>query len=104
MNTGWIGGAPSSGAKRISIGNTRRIIDSILNQKINQETFKKDDIFGLMIPENLEGVDMEILNPINAWTDKEKFQIESKKLSSLFKENFIKYGDEIDYLKVGGPV
>ena len=103
VNTGWIGGSPSTGAKRISIGNTRRIIDSILNQKINQETFKKDDIFGLMIPENLEGLDREILNPINAWADKEKFQIESKILSNLFKENFIKYGDEVDYLKVGGP-
>ena len=62
-------------------------------KKINQETFKKDDIFGLMIPENLKGVDMEILNPINAWIDKEKFKIESKKLSNLFKENFIKYGE-----------
>ena len=104
VNTGWVGGSPSSGAKRISIGNTRMIIDSILNQKINQATFRKDDIFGLMIPDNLEGIDSDILSPINAWMDKEKFQIESEKLSKLFKDNFIKYGDEVDYLKVGGPV
>ena len=103
VNTGWVGGSPSSGAKRISIRNTRMIIDSILNQKINQTSFKKDDIFGLMIPNNLEGIDSEILNPINAWIDKEKFQVESKKLSNLFKDNFIKYGDKVDYLKVGGP-
>ena len=104
VNTGWVGGSPSLGAKRISIGDTRRIIDSILNQKINQQVFKTDDIFGLMIPENIEGVNSEILNPINAWSDKEKFQIESKKLSNLFKKNFIKYGDKVDYLKVGGPI
>jgi phosphoenolpyruvate carboxykinase (ATP) len=103
VNTGWVGGSPSSRAKRISIRNTRMIIDSILNQKINQTSFKKDDIFGLMIPNNLEGIDSEILNPINAWIDKEKFQVESKKLSNLFKDNFIKYGDKVDYLKVGGP-
>ena len=57
-----------------------------------------------MIPDNLEGIDSDILSPINAWMDKEKFQIESDKLSKLFKDNFIIYGDEVDYLKVGGPV
>ena len=57
-----------------------------------------------MIPDNLEGIDSDILSPINAWMDKEKFQIESEKLSKLFKDNFIIYGDEVDYLKVGGPV
>ena len=104
VNTGWIGGSPSSGASRISIKDTRNIIDSILNEKINQSDFKKDKIFGLMMPGYLEGIDSQILDPINAWSDKEKYQFESKKLSDLFKENFIKYGKEVEYLKVGGPV
>ena len=104
VNSGWIGGSPSTGANRISIGNTRRIIDSILNDSINEVTFSKDEIFGLMLPNSLDGVESGILNPINAWDDKELFVSESKKLSNLFKENFNKYGDEVDYLKVGGPI
>jgi phosphoenolpyruvate carboxykinase (ATP) len=57
-----------------------------------------------MIPSDLKGIDSKILNPINAWSDKEKYHSESKKLSDLFKENFVKYGDEVKHLKVGGPV
>ena len=104
VNTGWIGGSPSSGANRISISNTRKIIDSILNQNINNENFNKDEIFGLMIPEKIEGIDPEILNPINAWSDKEFFASESQKLSDLFKQNFTRYGDVVNHLEMGGPL
>ena len=75
-----------------------------MNQKINDENFSKDEIFGLMIPDNLDGVDSAILNPINAWTDKKLFNGESRKLSDLFKENFLKYGEQVNHLKAGGPV
>ena len=103
VNTGWVGGSPSFGASRISIKNTRTIIDSILNKSINKSNFNKDDVFGLMIPDKLNGIDDQILNPINAWNDKKEFHLESKKLSDLFKENFIKYGNEVEHLKLGGP-
>ena len=103
VNTGWVGGSPSSGASRISIKDTRTIIDSILNKSINKSNFNKDDVFGLMIPDKLNGIEDHILNPINAWNDNEEFHLESKKLSDLFKENFTKYGDEVEHLKVGGP-
>ena len=56
-----------------------------------------------MIPEKLNGIEDHILNPINAWNDKAQFHLESKKLSDLFKENFIKYGNEVEHLKAGGP-
>ena len=103
VNTGWIGGSPSSGASRISIGDTRRIIDSILEGSINDESFTEDKIFKLMVPDNLEGVDSAILNPINAWVDKHFFTEESKKLSNLFKQNFKKFGKEVEHLLCGGP-
>ena len=103
VNTGWIGGSPSSGAKRISISDTRCIIDNILNGSINNSSFKKDDFFGLYIPNQLEGVKTKILNPVNAWRNKDFFIAESKKLSDLFKTNFKKYGDEVKHLTSGGP-
>ena len=103
VNTGWVGGSPSSGASRISIKDTRTIIDSILNKSINKSNFNKDDVFGLLIPNKLDGIEDHILNPINAWKSKEEFHLESKKLSDLFKQNFTKYGNEVEHLKVGGP-
>ena len=72
--------------------------------EITDENFSKDEIFGLMIPDNIDGVDSAILNPINAWTNKDLFDVESRKLSDLFKENFHKYGEQVDHLKAGGPV
>ena len=57
-----------------------------------------------MIPDHIEGIDATILKPANAWSDKDKYHLESRKLSDLFKENFIKYGKEVEYLKVGGPL
>ena len=104
VNTGWIGGSPSSGASRISIADTRRIIDSILSGSINGESFTEDQIFRLMVPDNLDGVDPAILSPISAWVDKQFFTEESKKLSSLFKQNFKKFGKEVEHLVCGGPV
>ena len=66
--------------KRGGIGNTRKIIDSILTGSINDVSFSKDEIFGLMIPDTLNGVNSDILNPINAWSDKKFFIDESKYL------------------------
>ena len=104
VNTGWIGGSPASGAKRISISDTRCIIDNILNNSINDSSFEKDEYFGLNIPTELKGIKSEILNPINAWADKNSFINTSHSLSNLFKDNFKKYGSKVEHLTVGGPI
>ena len=104
VNTGWVGGSPASGAKRISISDTRCIIDNILNNTINDSSFEKDEYFGLNIPTELKGIKSEILNPINAWEDKNSFMAISKNLSDLFKNNFKKYGNKVEHLVVGGPI
>jgi len=103
VNTGWIGGSPSSGANRISIKNTRNIITSILEGGIEKSNFVKEDYFGLLIPEALKNVDSDILNPQNMWSDKEMYVKVAKKLSDMFKENFEQYGEEVEYLKEYGP-
>ena len=104
VNTGWIGGSPSLGNKRISIKNTRAMITSILDDSISKATFKKENYFGLSIPLSLPNVEDNVLNPMNAWDDKNMYISEAKKLAKLFKENFIKYGDEVQYLVKSGPV
>ena len=104
VNTGWVGGSPSSGAKRISIKDTRNIITSILNESIEKSEFSVEGYFGLQIPNTLENVKSEILNPKNGWTNQSLYSQEAEKLAEMFKENFNQYGEEVEYLKKYGPI
>ena len=103
VNTGWIGGSPSSGAKRISIKFTRLMISSILNGNIDSAEYESDPIFGLSIPKSIKNIPDEILNPKTSWTDKDAYDREALKLSELFKSNFEQYGESISHLKEYGP-
>ena len=104
VNTGCIGGNPSSGAKRISIKNTRLMIDAILDGLLDNTYYTKEKYFGLSIPDFVKGVDKKLLNPINGWKDKDLYNKEAIKLSKLFKENFMKYGKEVEHLIKSGPI
>ncbi|AWB09828.1 phosphoenolpyruvate carboxykinase (ATP) [Thermodesulfobium acidiphilum] len=88
LNTGWIGG-PFGIGKRIDIKTTRTIVKHIIEGTIENSKFIKDKYFGLTIPEYLEGIAPEILNPINSWENKEEY---TKKAIELAKkiENQIK--------------
>ena len=104
VNTGWIGGAPSTGASRISIKDTRYIITSILNGSINNVSYIKEDFFGFNIPTKLGKINKKILNPINSWKNKNNYLDEAKRLAKLFKDNFKDYGKEVEYLIKSGPI
>jgi len=103
VNTGWVGGTPSSGAKRISIKDTRAIISSILSGSINDADFEIDPIFGVQIPTTLDGVDSAVLFPRDAWLDKTVYDQNAKHLAKLFIENFSNYDDLKSSLKEFGP-
>ena len=103
VNTGWVGGSPTSGASRISIQNTRNIITSILDGNIEESNFIKEQHFGLLIPESLKNVDSEILFPENMWSDKDGYKRMAANLSAMFKENFKQYGSEVEDLEEHGP-
>ena len=73
VNTGWIGGSGTSGAKRISIKFTRKMITSILDGTIEKSKYKTDPIFNLDIPVNIDGIPklvfyVETLGRINQFT------------------------------------
>ena len=104
VNTGWIGGNPSSGANRISIKDTRLMINAILGGLLDNTYYTKEKYFGLSIPDYVKGVNKKILNPINAWKDKKSYSIEAIKLSAQFKENFKIYGKKVEYLINSGPL
>lgn len=88
VNTGWNGTG-----KRISLKNTRAIIDAILNGTIDDvETFTLP-LFNLAVPTELPGVDSHILDPRNTYGSREQWQEKAEHLAQLFIDNFDKYTD-----------
>ena len=103
VNTGWAGGGYGVG-KRMSIKATRACVNAILDGSIEKMEFDLTPWFRLKIPKALPGVDSNILNPRNAWTDKDDFDATAMKLAGMFIENFKKYmnsGADFDYTQAG---
>jgi len=86
VNTGWNGTG-----KRISIKDTRGIIDAILNGDINNVPTKKIPYFNLEVPTELKGVDTGILDPRDTYADKSQWDAKAKDLAGRFVKNFSKY-------------
>lgn len=104
INTGWSGGGYGEGA-RISLANTRAIIDAIHDGSLNQSEFETDSIFGLSIPTACSSVPSEILNPRTTWNDASGYDSAAKKLADAFRENFKTYEDEASQAIIdAGPI
>ena len=86
VNTGWNGTG-----KRISIKDTRGIIDAILNGDILNAPTKKIPYFNIEVPLELHGVDSNILDPRNTYKDESQWEAKAKDLASRFIKNFSKY-------------
>lgn len=92
VNTGWIGGGYGVG-KRMDLPQTRRIIDAILDGSIEHSNFEKMPIFNIELPTALHDVDPGILNPRNAWADKDAYDAQARKLGQMFIDNFKKFAN-----------
>ena len=86
VNTGWNGTG-----KRISIKDTRGIIDAILNGDINEAPTKKIPYFNFEVPTKLNGVATEILDPRDTYADASQWEEKAKDLAGRFVKNFKKY-------------
>jgi len=86
VNTGWNGSG-----KRISIRDTRGIIDAILNGDINNAPTKQLPIFNFEIPTELTGVDTNILDPRDTYADVSEWETKANDLADRFIKNFGKY-------------
>ena len=100
VNTGWNGSG-----KRISIQDTRGIIDAILDGSIEKSATKHIPIFNLEVPTHLDGVDAGILDPRDTYTDAKNWEEKAQDLATRFISNFEKYTDneEGKSLVAAGP-
>ncbi|MFG6350927.1 MAG: phosphoenolpyruvate carboxykinase (ATP) [Oscillospiraceae bacterium] len=86
VNTGWNGTG-----KRISIKDTRGIIDAILDGSILKAETKTIPYFNLAVPTALPGVDPAILDPRDTYADPAEWDAKAKDLAGRFVKNFVKY-------------
>ena len=86
VNTGWNGTG-----KRISIRDTRGIIDAILDGSIEKAPTKKIPFFDFEVPTELPGVDPKILDPRDTYADAAQWDEKAKDLAARFQKNFEKF-------------
>ena len=86
VNTGWNGSG-----KRISIRDTRGIIDAILDGSILTAPTKVIPIFDFVVPTELPGVDPKILDPRDTYANAEEWTVKATKLAEMFINNFKKF-------------
>ena len=86
VNTGWNGTG-----KRISIKDTRGIIDAILDGSIDSAPTKKIPYFDFEVPTALPGVDPKILDPRDTYADAAQWDVKAKDLAERFIKNFKKF-------------
>ena len=100
VNTGWNGTG-----KRISIKDTRGIIDAILDGSILKAETKKIPYFDFEVPTSLPGVDPKILDPRDTYADAKVWDEKARDLADRFVKNFVKftYNEADKALVAAGP-
>ena len=100
INTGWNGQK-----KRMSLKDTRAVINAALEGKLDNIDYKKDPFFGFEIPVSIEGVDATKLDPANSFDSHETYEENAKVLAAKFKANFKTFEEFASKeLLAGGPV
>jgi phosphoenolpyruvate carboxykinase (ATP) len=101
VNTGWNGTG-----KRISLKNTRNIIDAILDGSVDSAPTAIMPYFNLEFPLALAGVDTDILDPRDTYTDPTKWDEKAQELAQMFIANFEQFTNNAAgiALRNAGPV
>ncbi|EAU91574.2 phosphoenolpyruvate carboxykinase [Coprinopsis cinerea okayama7 len=103
INTGWTGGKFGVG-KRCPLKYTRRIVDAVHSGELLNAEYETFPVFGLSIPTHIEGIPRELLNPALAWTNKEAFNKEVRKLGTMFSKALALYEKDVDEkVRAAGP-
>lgn len=88
VNTGWNGRG-----KRLSLKDTRAIINAILNDDVDQAALDNLPIFNLQYPVRLPGIESSLLDPRNSWNSQAQWQQKAEQLAQQFIQHFDQYTD-----------
>ena len=87
VNTGWVGG-PFGVGKRISIKHTRNLLNAVLDGKLDKVKYRKDKLFRFEVPLSCPDVPSDVMEPSNAWGNKNDYWKRYDALAARFIENF----------------
>lgn len=100
INTGWNGQG-----KRMSLKDTRAVINAALNGELDHVDFVKNNYFGFEVPTSAPGVDSDKLDPASSWDSADAYDAKARSLAAKFKENFKKFEEfATPELLAGGPL
>ena len=94
VNTGWSGGAYGTGS-RMKLSLTRAMVRAALAGKLDNAPVKTDPVFGLNVPQGIEGVPAEVLDARGTWADTAAYDTMAAKLAGMFRDNITKFGDAV---------
>ena len=103
INTGWTGGPVGTG-NRIKLAFTRRMVHAALGGELDGAATWTDPIFGLAVPERVEGVPDAVLRPGDSWKSAADYAEKAAQLADMFAANFEKYESGVDEaVRSAGP-
>jgi phosphoenolpyruvate carboxykinase (ATP) len=104
VNTGWTGG-PYGVGSRMKIEHTRAFLNAALCGTLKNAPSRPDPVFGFLVPTECPGVPEEVLDPKNTWANPADYDLQAKKLATLFRENFEQFkGQSPRNVIEAGPV
>ena len=104
INTGWTGG-PYGVGKRMSLKDTRAMIQAALDGSLNTIVFENFEVFNFQVPTAIAGVDSNILQPKNTWKDPSLYDKAINDLAQLFIHNFQQFEAGVsENIKEAAPV
>ena len=103
VNTGWTGG-PYGVGHRMELRYTRAMVTAALSGSIENAEFVHDSVFNVDVPQSIENVPSEVLNPRDTWKDKDAYDKQANKLAGMFEDNANKrYPNMKPEVKAAGP-
>lgn len=104
LNTGWTGGSHGTG-RRMSLANTRAIIDAIHSGELAQAPTETDPNFGFEVPTQCSNITGDILLPRSTWLSGEAYDATALKLAKLFHANFSQFVEQSSpAIAAAGPI
>jgi phosphoenolpyruvate carboxykinase (ATP) len=93
VNTGWTGG-PYGHGHRMPIQATRTLLHSALSGRLLEAEYRRDPLFGFLVPIEVPGIDRDLLDPRSTWSDSAEYDRKARELAAMFQENFSRFADE----------
>jgi phosphoenolpyruvate carboxykinase (ATP) len=103
VNTGWTGGPYGTGS-RMKLSLTRAMLRAALSGALEAGKFTRDPVFGLEVPVSVPEVPQDVLSPRGTWADPKAYDVQARKLATMFRENFEQYRSQVpDAVAKAGP-